>query len=101
MVWHLPKVNIADPAHTTLKSRPASLSILTMVPSFAYGLPVFWEYPTLTSKPPTAIESFSETGMPANGPFLLIPVSAHVSASGSITSVKQLVFAWALMAILP
>ena len=38
--------------------------------------------------------------MPARGPFVLTS-SAQVSASGSMISVRQLVFSWALMATFP
>lgn len=80
---------------------PAAFKILTKLPSSVYGFPVLHEYPTLTSNPFTAIESFSETGIPANGPSKLTSCSAQLSASGIITSVRQFVFSCAFIATFP
>lgn len=82
-------------------SIPASFNRRTIGPSLVYGLPVCRENPTDMSKPPTCIESFNDTGMPAKGPLRLISFFVHSSASGTSISVRQFVFSCALTATLP
>lgn len=94
--------SVIGKAVLTKGTAPAFFSIRTKLPSTGYGLPVFLLYPTLTSNPPTAMLSFRLTGIPANGPWrLIVPSCSQPSASLIITSVKQLVFAWALTVVLP
>ena len=106
---HCPPTSLVDSKERRVVGRfvftkgpaPASFNNCTIGPSLVYGLPTFLEYPTEISNPLTCIESFSDTGMPANGPFRLISFSAHSSASGKRISVTQFVFSCAFIATFP